>query len=254
MSEHKYYGVLGLRKDASLQEIKRRFRQLALRFHPDRDPGNPRSEERFKLVAEAYHVLSDSRRRHIYDRKGYQGLKAQGYRGFQRTEDVLKHFGSEFAQFLGIGGVSLQRGPLRGADLCYELELTAEEATMGGRKSIEVTTTETCSKCQGRGLTPTTEVQVCPRCQGTGEYNEVSSIFAATGVCSRCNGNGNLRQTTCDTCDGGGRREVHKSLLVNVPAGIENSTRLKIAHQGDGGEYDGESGDLYLLVHIRANR
>ena len=246
-----YYQILGLRRGSSLQEIKNRFRQLALRYHPDRNPGDPASEERFKRVAEAYHVLSNQRRRHLYDSRGYQGLAKQGYRGFQKTEDVLKTFASEFFDFLGISAVGPQRGPVRGADLCYELELSFEEAALGVKKNIQIDTMETCSHCRGHGVRLTSELQVCPWCRGRGNFRDRSGIFAAAGVCPKCNGKGSLRQRSCSHCDGGGRRQVQKALLVNIPAGVENNTRLKIAQQGDGGEPNGDSGDLYMLVHVR---
>lgn len=251
LNGHDYYEILGLRRGASLRDIKKSFRQLALRYHPDRKPGDPSSEESFKLVAEAYHVLSDKHRRRLYDHKGHAGLKEQGYRGFQRTEDVLKTFASEFFDFLGISGMRPQRGPLRGADLCYKLELSIEEAAIGVKKTIQIVTMETCQQCSGNGVKPTSTVEVCPWCQGSGSYRESSAIYTAAGVCPKCNGKGSLRQLSCSACDGQGRREVKKDLLVNIPAGVQTNTRLKISEEGDGGEHNGESGDLYLLLQVR---
>jgi molecular chaperone DnaJ len=247
-----YYEILGLGKDASLRDIKKRFRQLALRHHPDRNPDDPIAEETFKLVAEAYHVLSDQSRRRLYDHKGHQGLREQGYRGFERAEDVLKTFGSEFFDFLGITGGRSQRGPLRGADLCYQLELSSEEAAKGIKKTIQISLMQTCTQCKGNGIKPTSTVQTCPWCQGSGRYSETSTIFAAAGVCPKCNGKGSGRQCSCSSCDGQGRREVKKDFLVNIPAGVQNNTRLKISHEGDDGEDKGETGDFFLLLHVRS--
>jgi len=138
-SSRDYYGILGLKEDASYEDIKKQFRQLALKYHPDRNPGDPISEEMFKLVAEAYHVLSDKERRRLYDHKGHEGLKERGYRGFKRTEDVLRTFSSDFFDFLGISGTGSQRHPSRGADLCFQLELSSQEAANGARKTSRLT-------------------------------------------------------------------------------------------------------------------
>lgn len=249
-----YYKILGLREEASLKDIKKRFRQLALQYHPDRNPGDPISEEFFKLVAEAYHVLSDKKRRHFYDQNGHEGLRQQGYQGFERTEDILRTFASEFFNFLDISGTGRQKHPSRGADLCYQLELSSEEASEGTRKRIQVSSMETCGQCQGNGVVATSALQTCPWCQGRGKYTESSGIFTATGTCPKCSGKGSLRMLPCVSCDGQGRRQVNKDLLVNIPAGVKNNTRLKISQEGDGGEQNGEDGDFYVMLHVRPKR
>ncbi len=246
-----YYEILGLPTDASLQDVKKRFRELALRYHPDRNPGDLVSEETFKLVAEAYHVLSNQKRRHLYDHEGHQGLREKGYKGFARTEDVLKTFASEFFQFLDIGGVRLPGGPFRGADLCYQLELSCEEAAAGIKKTLQINTMQTCLSCQGNGVKPVSTVQTCPRCQGSGRYSETSTIYAAAGICPKCSGKGSGKQAACNSCDGHGRLKVKKDLRVNIPAGVQNNTRLKISDEGDAGEICGKSGDLFLLLNVR---
>lgn len=246
-----YYKVLGLRKGATPQEVKTRFRQLAFRFHPDRNPGDPVCEESFKLVADAYHVLSDRHRRQLYDYKGHQGLKEHGYRGFQETEDVLKTFASELFEFLGISGAQAPRGPLRGADLCYEIELSSEEAALGVQKEIRIEAMEICSPCLGNGFVPTSGLEVCPWCTGTGAYRGTSGVFMAYGSCPKCNGEGRMRQRSCTSCDGHGRLHAQKSVLLNIPPGVENNSRIKISSEGDGGEHSAQSGDLYVLLHVR---
>ena len=253
MSSRDYYDILGLRKGASLDDIKKRFRKLALRYHPDRNPGDPVCEEMFKLVAEAYHVLSDNKRRHLYDHKGSEGLKKQGYRGFERTEDVLRTFAHELFDFLGVSPPGHQPHPSRGADLCYHLELSSDEAAKGGEKYIQVSTMESCPKCRGNGVNHTSSLQDCPWCRGSGRYSESSGIFAAVGTCSKCNGTGRLRLLSCTSCNGVGRRQIKKELLVHIPAGVQNNTRLKLSHEGDGGEVDGEDGDLYVNIQIKSN-
>jgi molecular chaperone DnaJ len=250
VASRNYYRILGVRKKASLKEIKKRFRQLALQYHPDRNPGDPISEEHFKLVAEAYQVLSDGKNRRLYDQKGYDGLKKQGYQGFERTEDVIRTFASEFFDFLGLAGVRPQAHPSRGADLCYQLEISSEEATNGGMKQIRVTTMENCPACRGIGVISTSELQTCSWCMGSGKYAESTGIFTAIGTCPKCEGKGEVRMHPCHSCKGQGRQEVTKDLLVDIPAGVENNTRLKVASQGDSGE-NGESGDLYLLIQVK---
>ena len=251
MNSRDYYDILGLKKGASLEQIKKKFRKLALRYHPDRNPGDPVSEEMFKLVAEAYHVLSDNERRHLYDHKGSEGLKQKGYRGFERTEDVLRTFASELFDFLGILGPGRQPHPSRGADLSYRLELSAEEAASGAEKHIQVSTMKTCPECRGNGMKQTSSLQDCPWCHGSGKFTATSAVFTAAGECPKCNGKGSLRSLSCDSCNGQGRHEIKKDLLVHIPAGVQNNTRLKISHEGDEGEVDGEEGDLYVVLHIR---
>jgi molecular chaperone DnaJ len=245
-SSRDYYGILGLKEGASYEDIKKRFRQLALQYHPDRNPDDPISEKMFKLVAEAYHVLSDQERRLLYDHQGHEGLKKRGYRGFKRTEDVLRTFSSEFFDFLGIGGTGSQRHPSRGADLC-----SREEAANGARKSIQIDIMESCPQCQGNGVKPSSTLQSCSWCGGSGTYTATSEIFSAIGECPKCNGKGSLRSLSCDSCNGQGRREVKKDFQVDIPAGIQNNTRLKISREGDGGEFNDESGDLYVVLRIR---
>jgi molecular chaperone DnaJ len=250
VSIRNYYEILGLKEGASVKDIKKRFRQLALQYHPDRNPGDPISEEHFKLVAEAYHVLSDGKKRRLYDQKGYDGLREQGYRGFERTEDVLRTFATEFFDFLGISALRPQAHPSRGADLCYQIEVSSEEASKGGMKKIRVNTMDSCGACHGNGVISTSDLQTCPWCKGSGSYTESSSIFAAIGTCPKCKGKGKVRMLPCLSCEGQGRLEVTKDLLVDIPAGVKNNTRLKISSQGDSGE-NGQSGDLYLLIQVK---
>jgi molecular chaperone DnaJ len=251
---HDYYKILGLKRSASLLEIKSRFRQLALRYHPDRNPGDSRAEERFKLVAEAYHVLSDQQRRHLYHRRGSEGLRERGYRGFQRTEEVFRTFGAEFFSFLGLSGSEPQRGPLPGADICLDLELSPEEAALGIKKTVQITRMESCSQCRGSGSRPSSATQPCAWCQGSGRFRAVSSIFTAAGTCPKCGGKGRLAQISCEGCGGLGRRQVEQALQVDIPTAVIDKTRLRIARWGDGGEDGAQPGDLYLVLHVRKIR
>jgi molecular chaperone DnaJ len=251
MGKPDYYTILGLRKGATSRQIKARFRQLARRFHPDHNPGDPGSEEQFKRVAEAYQVLTDQKHRSLYDHKGHQGLKEQGYSGFQRTEDVLRTYAAELFEFLGFSGLGPPTDPLRGADICYHLELSREEASRGLRKTVQIDTMETCSHCHGNGSKRTSTLEVCGWCAGSGRYSDRTGVFAALGVCPKCNGEGNIRLRRCGSCGGKGRRQVEKTFQVQIPAGVESETRLKLAAQGDAGEAIGAAGDLYVQVQVR---
>ena len=226
MSRRDYYKILGVKRSASPKDIKARFRKLALRYHPDLNPGRPVCEEHFKLVAEAYHVLSNQQLRSLYNQEGHEGLRRDGYRGFLTTEDVLKAFGASLFSFLGLSGAQPPRGPLPGADLCLELELSSEQAAVGARKTIEIARMETCSQCRGSGTRRSTGELDCYWCRGRGEFSGVSNIFATNGVCAKCGGSGRLPFACCSGCSGEGRRLTLESLEVEIPAGVTQETRL----------------------------
>lgn len=250
MVHRDYYKILGLGTEATFQEIKSRFRQLALRYHPDRNPENPRAAERFKLVAEAYYVLGDADRRRLYDGRGSQGLEESGHRGFRHTGDVFTTFGDELRSFLGLSGDQPRRGPLPGADLCLQLELSFEEAALGAEKRIEISRMETCRQCQGNGSRSSTREERCAWCDGSGSFSGNSSVWSSPTACLQCGGKGRLARSFCDVCEGLGRREVRTELAVSIPAGVEGGTRLKFTGGGDGGDYGGQPGDLYLVLYV----
>ena len=251
-----YYKTLGVAKGATLDEIKRRFRQLALRYHPDRNPGSSHAEARFKLVAEAYHVLSNRRRRRLYNERGHQGLREQGFQGFHCSKEVFRTLGAELFAFLGMADKQPQRGPLAGADLCLTLALSANEAAHGVEKSIQVTRMETCKHCEGVGVRPSLERRPCYVCGGSGTFSGAIGIFSHTHVCPKCNGKGFVAQASCTVCEGRGRYQTRKVMPVVVPRGATDGMRLKFPREGDGGDYGARPGDLYVELRIRreANR
>jgi molecular chaperone DnaJ len=246
-----YYEVLGVARGASFDDIKSRFRRLALRYHPDRNPGNVRAEERFKLVAEAYHVLSDRHRRPLYDQRGHQGLRAQGFQGFRNSEEVFTRLGAEFFAFLGIPGRKPRGGPLRGADLFFPLALSPEDAEKGVQTTVQISRMEGCRVCKGAGVRPSAEKQPCPACGGSGTFSAALGVFAASDRCPRCHNDGWVAQASCPVCDGRGRYEVRKVITAVIPGGAHDGMRLKFPREGDGGEYGAPPGDLYLELQIR---
>jgi molecular chaperone DnaJ len=246
-----YYKILGIAKSATLNEIKSRFRRLALRYHPDRNLGNSRAEERFKLVAEAYHVLSDRHRRRLYNERGHQGLRDAGFQGFRHSAEVFSTLGGELFAFLGISGKQPHRGPLPGADLCLTLALSPLEAAEGVQKSLEITRMEGCKHCEGTGVRPRSGRHPCPTCGGSGTFSGSLGIFAAADACPRCSGDGRVAQVSCTVCEGRGRYETRHVITVAVPGGAREGMRLKFPREGDGGDYGARPGDLYLELRIR---
>ncbi len=255
MNKRDYYEVLGVRRDASLEEIKKAYRRLALKYHPDRNPGNKEAEEKFKELAEAYSVLSDPEKRARYDRFGHAGISATagaGYAGFDpfsTFEDLL----SEFFGFGDIFGTTTRRRSRvrQGADLRYDLELTLEEAAQGVEKTITIPRLERCPTCRGAGTAPGTHVSVCTTCHGTGQMRYQQGFFTVSRTCSHCHGTGTLIKTPCPECRGQGRVEREKTLEVRIPPGVDTGARLRIQGEGEAGTGGGPPGDLYIVLHVR---
>lgn len=254
-----YYEVLGVSRDASTEEIKKAYRQAALKYHPDRNPGNKEAEEKFKEAAEAYSVLIDPEKRSIYDRFGHQGLQGQGYEGFrgfdssifQDFEDILGNFfGFSFSDFFG--GESARRPRAqRGRDLALELLITLEEVASGTEKELKITRHELCPICNGSRLRPGTRKTVCPACQGRGQLRYQQGFFAITRICSHCEGLGEIIATPCQECQGVGRVKQKRQLKVKIPAGVDDGTRLRIAGEGEAGDQGFPRGDLYVIIRVR---
>lgn len=255
MNKRDYYEVLGVRRDASLEEIKKAYRKLALKYHPDRNPGNKEAEEKFKELAEAYSVLSDPEKRARYDRFGHAGISSAagaGYAGFDpfsTFEDLL----SEFFGFGDIFGTTTRRRSRvrQGADLRYDLELTLEEAAQGVEKTIVIPRLERCPTCRGAGTAPGTRVSVCTTCHGTGQMRYQQGFFTVSRTCSHCHGTGTLIKTPCPECRGQGRVEREKTLEVRIPPGVDTGARLRIQGEGEAGTGGGPPGDLYIVIHVR---
>jgi molecular chaperone DnaJ len=252
MAKRDYYEVLGVDTRASQEEIKKAYRQLALQFHPDRNPGNKEAEEKFKEAAEAYEVLRDSQKRDLYDQFGHAGLEGTGFTGFGGFEDIFSAFGDIFEDFFGFGTRrrDLRNAARPGADLLYDLRLDFTEAVFGTEKEIEIPTSENCESCEGTGREPGTEEEICPMCHGQGQILQSQGFFRISTTCHRCGGQGRIVTNPCRPCNGTGRKKVTNKVLVKVPAGVDTGVRLRIPNQGESGYRGGPPGDLYVRLHV----
>ena len=250
MTNKDYYEVLGVSKNAAETELKKSFRQLALKYHPDKNPGDKEAEGKFKEAAEAYQVLNDPEKRKIYDQFGHEGLKGSGFRGPRGFEDVFSSFGDIFGDFFGMGGGG-GRQPT-GADLRADLTITFEEAAFGAQKEIDVRKHAVCKKCKGSGCKAGTSPAICYPCRGTGQFVRSQGFFSLSSPCPDCRGAGQIIKNPCKECRGDGVVIVTKKISVNVPAGVDEGSRLRLSREG-GAEPGLSPGDLYVFVHVEAH-
>jgi len=260
MTKKDYYEILGVPKDASLESIKKSYRQLALKYHPDRNPGNKESEEKFKEAAESYSVLIDPEKRSIYDRFGHDGLSGKGFSGFSGfNSSVFADFEDILGSFFNFGfdnifGTSRQRkasSPNRGRDLALELDLDLEDAVFGVEKEIKINRTELCPECEGSRLQPGTEKSTCQHCQGRGQVRYQQGFFAISRTCSHCQGSGEIIPFPCKDCRGTGKTKKRKTLTVKIPPGVDNGTKLRLEGEGEAGDRGAGRGDLYVITHVK---
>lgn len=259
MAKRDYYEILGVSKSATEQEIKRAYRRLAREHHPDVNQGDPKAEERFKEISEAYQVLSDPEKRAQYDRFGHASFDAgagAGAGGFDPFSDMgFGGFESIFDAFFGGGGRSRRHGPTRGADLRVDLTLSFEEAAAGLETDIEVVRTEKCPHCHGNQAEPGTPIVDCAQCGGSGELRQARNTpfgrFVNVQPCPSCDGDGRVAQTPCRECGGAGAVRRRVRIPVKIPAGVDDGNRVRVAGQGEAGERGGPSGDLYVFVSVR---
>jgi molecular chaperone DnaJ len=254
MGKRDYYEVLGISRQADEDEIKKVYRQLALKYHPDRNPGNKEAEEYFKEAAEAYEVLHDPQKRHIYNTYGHEGLQGSGFRGFRGFDDIFSSFGDIFQDFFsfGFGGSSRPRTAARpGEDLLYDLTLDFEEAVFGVEKEVQIQTFVECQQCNGSGAEPGSRETTCPMCQGSGQVVQSQGFFRISTTCSRCQGTGKVLVSPCAHCRGQGRLKQPKHVEVKVPAGVDNGTRLRLRGEGESGYRSGVPGDLYVRLNVK---
>ena len=250
MSKRDYYEILEVTRTATDQEIKSSYRKLALKFHPDRNQGDKKAEERFKEAAEAYAILSDSDKRARYDRFGHAGVGgAQGFDPSQFTgfEDIFGGLGDIF----GFGASSRRAGPQRGADLRYDLEIKFDQAAKGVETHIQIPRHEACESCKGNGAAPGTSPTTCPQCRGTGQLRYQQGFFTVARTCGQCRGAGKVIAKPCPACRGVGTVEQHRKLTVKIPAGIATGQRLRLAGEGEAGTLGGPPGDLYVVIYVR---
>jgi molecular chaperone DnaJ len=244
MSKRNYYDVLGVARNASQQEIKSAYRKLAVRLHPDRNPGDKEAEERFKEAAEAYSVLSDPEKRARFDRFGHRGVTGSGFGGFDPT--VFGDFADILGDFFGFGGPRRPRGGQPGADLRYELHITLEEAAFGVERVLRIPRLERCETCSGSGAAAGSSPQTCPHCRGFGQVQYSQGFFTVARPCERCGGEGQVVTDPCVDCDGEGRIERERELEVKIPAGVDTGARLRLRAEGEHGRRGGADGDLYV--------
>jgi molecular chaperone DnaJ len=249
-----YYEVLGVARSASDEDIKKAYRKLALKYHPDKNPDNRReAEERFKELVEAYQVLCDAERRSLYDRFGHAAFdQAGGGPGFDFAAGFEDIIGDLFGDFFG---TSRQRGgrarARRGQDLRYELEISFEEAAFGCDKTISVPRLTPCETCRGVGAKPGTAPRACPQCRGSGQVRFQQGFFSIAKTCGHCNGQGTIIATPCPACEGGGMQRRTHQLSIKIPAGVDSGSRLKLRGEGEAGPNTNAPGDLYVVLHVR---
>ncbi len=271
MAKRDYYEVLGVERAASEEEIKKSYRKLALKYHPDRNPGDKAAEEKFKELGEAYEVLNDPQKRAAYDQYGHTAFDARaraaagaragggGFGGFHDPFDIFREVfgggggtGSIFDEFFGGESRRDASGAQRGSDLRYDMEIEFQEAALGCEKEITVTKAEACEKCRGTGAESGSGTKTCTTCQGRGQVDQVLGGFMRVRQsCPRCDGSGRVVEKPCRVCHGTGRAERSSRIPVRIPAGVDNGTRLRLTGKGESGLRGGPAGDLYVVVHVK---
>ena len=256
-SKRDYYEILAVERTASDGEIKSAYRKLALKYHPDRNPGDKEAEERFKECAEAYAILADADKRAAYDRYGHAGVQgAAGAGGFDPSvftgfEDILGGLGDIFGFGDLFGGGRRRGGPQRGADLRYDLEITFDEAASGTETPIQIPRQENCETCNGSGAAPGSQPTTCNLCRGAGQVRTQQGFFTVARTCPQCRGTGKIITKPCTTCRGAGRVTKDRKLTVKIPAGIATGQQLRLQGEGEAGMLGGPSGHLYVVVHVQ---
>jgi molecular chaperone DnaJ len=252
-----YYEVLGVNKDANEEDIKKAYRKLAMKYHPDRNPDSKDSEEKFKEAKEAYEMLTDAEKRRAYDAYGHAGVNPQmggmgpGEAGF--SGGFAEAFGDIFSDIFGGGQGRGRSSVFRGADLRYNLEISLEQAARGTETKIRIPTMETCETCKGSGAKPGTQPKTCETCHGSGNVRLSQGFFSIQQTCPTCHGTGKMVTDPCATCRGAGRVKKHKTLAVKIPAGVDEGDRIRLSGEGEAGVNGGPSGDLYVVIHLRAH-
>jgi molecular chaperone DnaJ len=265
MAKRDYYEILGVARDVDADEIKKAYRKLAVKYHPDKNPGDHTAEDRFKELGEAYEALSDPQKRAAYDQYGHAAFDARqrasrgsGAGGFHDPFDIFKEvFGGGnaniFESIFGGGGGGERSGPQRGDDLRYDLEITLEEAATGCEKEISVAKLDRCDTCGGSGAEKGSAAKACPTCGGRGQVMMSRGIFSIAQTCPHCKGHGRILEKPCKTCHGEGRQDRSSKIKLKIPPGVDSGTRLRSTGNGEAGFRGGVQGDLYVILHVAAH-
>jgi len=254
MAKKDYYEVLGVNRDASDDDIKKAYRKLAMKHHPDRNPDNPNAEEHFKEAKEAYEILSDAQKRAAYDQYGHAGVDPQagmGGAGGFGGGGFADAFGDIFGDIFGGGGGRQRSNVYRGADLRYNMEISLEEAARGTETKIRIPVMAECETCHGSGAKPGTQPTTCTTCGGHGQVRMQQGFFSIQQTCPKCHGSGKMVSSPCGTCHGDGRVKQQKTLSVKIPAGVDEGDRIRLTGEGEAGVNGGPSGDLYVVIHLK---
>ncbi|MEO5691622.1 MAG: molecular chaperone DnaJ [Usitatibacter sp.] len=246
-----YYEVLGVNRDAAEEDIKKSYRKLAMKFHPDRNPDNKESEEKFKEAKEAYEILCEPEKRKAYDTYGHAGVHPQMGGGEAGMGGFAEAFGDIFSDIFGGGQGRGRSSVFRGADLRYNLEITLENAARGTETKIRIPTMEACETCHGSGAKPGTQPKQCETCHGSGTVRISQGFFSIQQTCPTCHGNGKMISDPCATCRGAGRLKKHKTLSVKIPVGVDEGDRIRLSGEGESGVNGGPPGDLYVVIHLK---
>ncbi|KHE91855.1 MAG: molecular chaperone DnaJ [Candidatus Scalindua rubra] len=247
VKERDYYEVLGVSRNATNDELKKAYRKLALKYHPDKNPGDKTAEQRFKEAANAYGVLSDQKKREMYDSRGSAGLDDMGFHGFESSADIFSNFGDIFGDIFGKRSYRDRTGPQKGSDLRHDITISFTDAALGSERQLRFTKSEACDACNGTGA-KNGAPPVCPQCNGTGHISGQQTSVRSFYACPNCSGSGRKIDNPCNTCNGEGRVTKTRSLSVKIPAGINNGSTLKLSGQGEAGVRGGRAGDLYIHV------
>ncbi len=267
MADRDYYEVLGVAKGASKEDIKKGYRKMAIKYHPDKNRGDTAAEEKFKEATEAYEVLSDDQKRQMYDQFGKAGVGQGmgggpggfGQRAYTDFSDIFGDLGDVFSEFFGgnFGGGGFgggrRGGARRGSDLRYNLELSLEDAALGKEVKLEIPKQDTCEVCDGTGAKKGSSPVTCETCGGIGQVRRTQGFFSVTTTCPSCQGRGQIIKDPCEACNGSGVTEKRRTLHIKIPAGVESGSRLKVASEGEAGPNGGPHGDLYVVTHIKGH-
>lgn len=250
MTERDYYEVLSVSRDAGTEEIKHAYRKLAMRYHPDKNPGDAEAEVKFREAAEAYEVLRDPEKRARYDRFGHAGVQGNGGAGFGNAEDIFAHFSDIFGDLFGFGGSMRGSRAEAGADLRYNLTISFAQAAHGDEISLTLPRHVECPDCKGSGAAPGSKPEPCRQCHGTGQVRRNQGFFQLAMPCPACRGTGRIIARPCARCKGEGRVEDSREIMVRIPAGVDTGTRLRVRGEGEAGVHGGPPGDLYVVLTV----